>query len=401
MIKIKALRRITVIIMIIVSFSVFAVCLTGQMFVPDEMYAFKGEKPELCRTPFIRLKIDEEQAVEALNKGKGYTAWASLCGVIPIKEISINFTEREDVILCGTPIGIKLHTDGIVVSETTNVASAGGNVNPGKDCGLLAGDVIISINGRKAENVEQLIDIVSNSAGNEITLTVVRENGKRKILKLKPVYSAADGRYRAGIWIRNSTAGIGMLTFCDEESKVFGGLGHAICDESTGTIVDISSGEITDVMLTETVKGVSGAPGELVGFLGDTEYGTLTKNTESGIYGYMDELPEGKICEIALKQEIKEGKAQLMTSVPGAEGACFYDIEIEKINYDKDNLTRNMIIHVTDERLINLTGGIVQGMSGSPIVQNGRLIGAATHVLVNDPTRGYGIFIENMLEAAS
>lgn len=386
--------------MIIASFTVFTVSIMGALFVPDEIYAINGEKPELCRVPFISLKTDENQAVEAANKGKGYTAWASIGGIIPIKEVDINFTEREEVILCGTPVGIKLHSEGIVVAETTDVASNTGKVNPGKNCGLRAGDVIISINGQKAEKVEQLIDIVTESEGQEIELTVVRGNDKRLNLKLKPAYCTADGCYRAGIWIRNTTAGIGMLTFCDEETKAFGGLGHAICDEISGAAVEISSGEITDVMLTETVRGASGAPGELVGFPGNDEYGKIVKNTESGIYGFMNDFPKGEIFETALKQEIKEGKAQIVTTVPGAEAACFYDIEIEKINYDNDNLTRNMIIHVTDERLINLTGGIVQGMSGSPIVQNGRLIGAATHVLVNDPTRGYGIFIENMLDAA-
>lgn len=386
--------------MIIASAAVFAVCLIGALFVPDEIYSVKGQKPEFIRAPFIRLKTDGNQAVETVNNGNGYTAWASICGVIPIKEIDVKFTEREDVILCGTPVGIKLHTEGIVVAETTDVISKAGKVNPGKECGLQAGDVIISINGEKAEKVEQLIDVVTKSNGQEIMLTVIRKNGKKENLILKPAYSTADSCYRAGIWIRNSTAGIGMLTFCDDETKKFGGLGHAICDEATGAVVSASSGEITDVMLTETVRGASGAPGELVGFPGDNVYGEIVENTEVGIYGVMNEIPEGEVLETALKQEIKEGRAQLVTTVPGADKACFYDIEIEKINYDNDNLTRNMIIHVTDERLIELTGGIVQGMSGSPIIQNGRLIGAATHVLVNDPTRGYGIFIENMLEAA-
>lgn len=386
--------------MIIASAAVFAVCLIGALFVPDEIYSVKGQKPEFSRAPFIRLKTDENQAVETVNNGNGYTAWASICGVIPIKEIDVKFTEREDVILCGTPVGIKLHTEGIVVAETTDVISKAGKVNPGKECGLQAGDVVISINGEKSEKVEQLIDVVTKSNGQEIMLTVIRKNGKKENLILKPAYSTADSCYRAGIWIRNSTAGIGMLTFCDDETKKFGGLGHAICDEATGAVVSASSGEITDVMLTETVRGASGAPGELVGFPGDNVYGEIVENTEVGIYGVMNEIPEGEVLETALKQEIKEGRAQLVTTVPGADKACFYDIEIEKINYDNDNLTRNMIIHVTDERLIELTGGIVQGMSGSPIIQNGRLIGAATHVLVNDPTRGYGIFIENMLEEA-
>jgi len=173
-------------------------------------------------------------------------------------------------------------------------------------------------------------------------------------------------------------------------------LGHAICDENSGAIMSVSNGEITSVMLTEIIKGASGAPGEVVGFLGDQKYGTLTKNTAAGIYGYIEQgvsLGNGEY-EVALKQEVKEGKAKIITAVPGSDGVQEYEISIEKINYDADNPTRNMIVKVTDKELLELTGGIVQGMSGSPIIQNGRIVGAVTHVLVNDPTSGYGILLK-------
>ena len=375
----------------------------SSSLIPDEISVIKGETPSLQRAPFISLHFDDQQAVETGGLSGGeYTASAELFGLIPIKTVNINFTERKTVVLCGVPIGIKLDTTGVIVAETTDVQTNMGKVNPGQECGLKPGDHIISANGQTIKKASQLIDIVERSGGRTVSVEVMRQDGSMAHLALKPVYSETEGCYRAGIWIRSGTAGIGVLTFYDKESGVFGGLGHAICDENSGAVMNVSDGEITSVMLTEIVRGASGAPGELVGFLGDTKYGTLTRNTETGVYGYIEKdvsFGQGEY-QAALKQEIEEGPAQIVTCVPGSDGVQMYDIEIKKINYDADNPTRNMIVKVTDEELLELTGGIVQGMSGSPIIQNDRIVGAVTHVLVNDPTSGYGIFIENMLNAA-
>lgn len=373
----------------------------GAEAVPDEIRLVSGEKACLSRNRCIRLKYDNDETVKTSGGDGKSTAWANAFGVIPLKPVSISFVERESVILCAAPIGVRIFTEGVVVSETTEVITPDGSVDPGRECGLQAGDVILEADGKRLDSASRLIDAVTASDGRRMKLRVCGADGKEKTLYLRPVYSEADGCYRAGIWIRNSTAGIGVLTFYEPETMTFGGLGHAICDESSGAVMSVSDGEITNVMLTETVRGASGAPGELVGFLGEEKYGTLTQNTESGIYGIIDRTDIGAgEYEVALKQELREGEAQLLADVPGGGGKQLYDISIEKINYDSSNPTRNMIIRVTDERLLELTGGIVQGMSGSPIIQDGRFAAAVTHVFVNDPSMGYAVFAENMLYTA-
>lgn len=377
--------------------------IVGAAFVPDTISVISGETPSLLRAPFISINFDDDQAVETGSIGGGeVTASAELFGIIPLKTVTVKYTERQKVVLCAVPIGVRLEANGVIVAETTEVTTAEGKVDPGRKCGLKAGDHILRANGEDISEASQLVELIERSEGKAVTLEVLRQDGTRVSLELTPVYSESDGCYRAGIWIRSGAAGIGVLTYYEPETGKFGGLGHAICDEVSGAIMEVERGEITSVMLTETVRGASGAPGELVGFLGDEKYGTLTQNTETGIYGFLEpgiELGQGEY-EVALKQEIREGSAQIASCVPGGDGVQLYDISIEKINYDRDNPTRNMIVRVTDKELLELTGGIVQGMSGSPIIQNGRIVGAVTHVLVNDPTRGYGIFIENMLDAA-
>ena len=211
----------------------------------------------------------------------------------------------------------------------------------------------------------------------------------------------ADGSgYKAGFWVRDSSAGIGTLTFYDPENLSFAGLGHAVCDVDTGTVLPFSSGEIVTAAITKVKKGTAGAPGELGGtFTGTERLGTVKINNETGLYGTLEYEIGGISVPLAPKQEIYEGAAVILSTIDGTETAE-YDIIIEKISLSDDSLTKNMIIRVTDDDLIEITGGIVQGMSGSPIIQDGKLVGAVTHVFVNDPTKGYGIFIENMLETA-
>ena len=203
------------------------------------------------------------------------------------------------------------------------------------------------------------------------------------------------------MWIKDSCAGIGTMTFVTADGKIFAGLGHAICDADTGQIMPMNSGEIVPVELIGVTKGVRGAPGELKGYFSSTEpQGTLLSNSEAGVYGLLNcPAPAGEPVAVAMKQEVTRGEAQVLTTVNGGEPE-YYTIQIERINYDEQSVAQNMVVHITDPRLLEQTGGIVQGMSGSPIVQNGKLIGAITHVFVNDPTRGYAIFAENMVETS-
>lgn len=382
-------------------FAVAAILLSSiSEQLPDTLCVIRGETPEIASRPYIDIYSDNQAVAASTEQNSDYVAQARLFGVVPIKKIEVSVVEQDEVILCGSPLGVKLYSRGVIVTELSSVILPQGAVNPGELAGLKPGDIIEKVNGKPLADIKGLIGYISGSEGSTLTLTVLR-GGDRITVRLTPVYSEVDGSYKAGLWVRDSTAGIGMLTYIDPVTSVFGGLGHAICDSDTGVIMPVGHGEITDVMLTDVQRGAVGTPGELVGFLGNNTIGDLLVNSEAGVYGiYYSPPKDAKCCKVAMKQSVKEGKAQLLTTLPGENEAQLFDIVIEKINFDEDTPTRNMIIQVTDKRLIEATGGIVQGMSGSPIIQDGKFVAAATHVFVNDPTRGYAIFSENMIKLA-
>lgn len=350
----------------------------------------------------VKAKKNDEIVTAGLtNYAKNrYVADVMLFNVIPIKSSNVEVIEETQLIPCGTPFGIKLFTEGVVVVGMLDVQSDETTVNPAKQAGLQIGDVILTINEAKVNTNEEVAKIIENSNGEELSLKVKRMDNEQEF-KLKPVKSAADKCYKAGLWVRDSSAGLGTLTFFDPESKVFGGLGHGICDVDTAEIMPLLNGDIVLANINGVVKGQKGAPGELKGFfVNDNSIGTLKVNDETGVYGIMNENPtQASLMEVGLKQEIRKGPAKILTTIEGGTPS-YYDVEIENINYDDENPTKNMIVKITDPTLLEQTGGIVQGMSGSPIIQNDMLIGAVTHVFVNDPTKGYGIFAENMVQTA-
>ncbi len=318
-----------------------------------------------------------------------------LFGVIPIKNASVRQSEAPLLIPGGTPVGIKMMTDGVMVVDIKEVAEG---VCPCKDAGLMVGDCIKKANGQKITSGEQLSKIINNSEGKAIYIIAERD-GKDKNLILRPAVSANG--YKAGLSVRDSSAGVGTLTFVEPNSGVYGALGHQVSDFDTGKLMPLASGEVVSAAITDYDKGKSGAPGELHGmFLSGGAIGTITKNCDRGIYGVMTKYPQGDAIPMAFKSEVVAGEATMITTINGKEPRE-YSIEIEKITLSSAAGTKNMVVRVTDPELLEKTGGIVQGMSGSPIIQNGKLVGAVTHVFVSDPTRGYGIFAENMLEAAS
>lgn len=325
----------------------------------------------------------------------------SLFGKIPLKTVNVSVVPRKQVYLGGTPIGIYLETDGVFVVETGKIKTGDGSECCPSENIIKSGDYIQAVDGEKVETKEELITCISQCQGKDIVLAVERD-GKQIDLKLHPVQDE-NGKYRAGIWVRNDTQGIGTLTYIDEDGN-FGALGHGISDVDTGDILNISEGELYDAEVISIVKGVQGTPGELAGVIHYSDgyrIGTIRENRQNGIYGTITSLPayvqHKKVYETAYRQEIEEGKAAILSSVSGTEKE--YGVEIKEVRLNGKDVNKGMILEVTDEELLELTGGIVQGMSGSPIIQNGRLIGAVTHVFVNDPTRGYGIFIEEMLDA--
>ncbi|MCD7745825.1 MAG: SpoIVB peptidase [Lachnospiraceae bacterium] len=314
-------------------------------------------------------------------------------------ESSAQAAERKKVYLGGTPIGIYLETDGVFVVDTGSIVSADGSTCCPAEHIVKTGDYIQAVNGKSVTTKEELVDSILSCAGEALVLDVERA-GEQISLKVVPVMDS-DGEYKAGIWVRNDTQGIGTLTYIDEEGR-FGALGHGISDVDTAELLNIQSGALYSAEVVSVVKGTAGTPGELSGIIHYSEnnrIGTIETNLENGIYGsitgFSQAVSDQTLYETAFKQEVEEGAASILCTV---DGTCReYEAEIKEVRPNDSDVNKGMVIEVTDPDLLELTGGIVQGMSGSPILQNGRLIGAVTHVFVADPAKGYGIFIENML----
>lgn len=316
---------------------------------------------------------------------------------------SNNFTANNSnnteqlVYVGGFPIGIKLYCNGVIIVDTQNVETSGGYENPAQKAGILKGDIITEIDGVKVYSNSKVSEIIEKSNGKPLKMKILR-NGEYKNVVFSSVYSTVSNQYKAGLWIRDSSAGIGTVTFYTQEGE-FASLGHAVCDIDTGEILPILSGETTDAKITGCYKGKAGSAGELCGVLEKGATGKIMVNDSMGIYGVFNTVDKTKtLYPLCPKNEIKSGAAQIITTVENGKQESF-NIEIERIDYISSE-NKNLVIKVVDENLISKTGGIIQGMSGSPIIQNGRLIGAVTHVFLNDPTGGYGIFAETMLAKA-
>lgn len=305
------------------------------------------------------------------------------------------------VIPLGKAVGIKLFSDGVLVVGLSPVETEEGSSYPGRDCGLKAGDVITHINGGEVDTIEEVQALVAQSEDEPLTIQAVR--GQRQLQLTAAAVENSQGVYQLGVWLRDSMAGIGTMTFYDPDSGVFGALGHGINDVDTAMLMPLESGSIMPASVSEVKKGASGAPGELHGQFDLTrDLGTLYANTNLGIFGQMPQETVGSAVEpveVASREQVETGPATILTNIQDDEVEEF-QVEITHL-YPEGDGTRSMMIQVTDPALLETTGGIVQGMSGSPILQNGRLVGAVTHVLVNDPTRGYGILAENMLRQAT
>ncbi len=374
-------------------------CIVGFCYVtlPDAYTVASGEDVALDSLVYVSADVQAEKT--SISENNKYNVPLRLFGVVPVKQVTVSVTPMPMVTVCGTPFGIKLYTEGVLVVGMSDVMTASGGINPAATAGIRIGDTILSIDGKPVTTNEEVAACVNACNGRAICLRVRRE-GVEFDASFVPVHPADGEGYRAGMWVRDSTAGIGTLTFYDAGSGVFAGLGHPVCDADTGQILSISTGEIVPACILSVKPSVKGTPGELQGVFETGSLGQLTNNETGGLYGYITASPQtGCAMEIARKQEVKTGYAQIYTTVTGTTPQL-YDVSIKQVRYNTANDTRGMVIQVTDKDLLACTGGIVQGMSGSPIIQNGKLIGAVTHVLVDNPTKGYGIFAENMLETA-
>jgi stage IV sporulation protein B len=347
----------------------------------------------------IRLKMDEPFSLRSDKQGN-YHLGLKLFGTITLRDIQLDVVDTRYAVPCGVPVGIYLKSRGIMVIGTGRIKdSEGQEVEPAYGI-LQSGDYIEAINGKPLRDKEALITDLNRSEG-EKTVLKVRRNGEEMEIAMNPV-EAEDGNYKLGAWVRDDTQGIGTLTYLEEDGS-FGALGHGISDSDTGRVVEIQNGSLYETEILGIEKGSAGDPGVMAGviFYGPGSYlGTIEANTEVGIFGSVNEKMKKSLSsesmEVGLRQDVHKGPALIRSSVSGT--VKDYEIEIQRIEQNPFQKNKSLIIHITDPELIALTGGIIQGMSGSPIIQDGKLIGAVTHVFVQDASRGYGILIEDMME---
>ena len=374
-----------------------AALIYGFYAVPDEIHSVR-DKP--ANVSFIyTLTYEENQSAER-NRKKGdedtYDVNVSLLKIIPVKNSSLTVSERDFVAVSGELFGLRLFTEGIIIVGIDEVKTAKGNISPAEKAGLQKGDIIISIDGVKVKSCNEVSEFMEQSGGKVMKLELRRKN-KSFVTDFKTAYSESEGKYKAGIWIRDSAAGIGTLTFYDPATRLFAALGHGVCDVDTGEILPVFEGDIVEAEVNGCYKGQKGKAGELCGVFSSDSKGVLYLNCQHGVYGKMDIVKESEfLYPVAFNDEIEKGRAQIISTVD-ENGPQMYEIEITKISYENSE-DKNLVIKVIDEDLLEKTGGIVQGMSGSPIIQNGMLVGAVTHVFIGDPTQGYAIFSRTMLQ---
>ena len=308
----------------------------------------------------------------------------------------------DTVIPLGRAVGIKLFSDGVLVVGLSSLDTPEGPASPGRTSGLKAGDVITHMDGSEVDTIEEVQDHLAQHPGEKMTLQVQR--GEESLQLAAQAVKTTAGSYQLGVWLRDSMAGIGTMTFYDPDSGVFAALGHGINDVDTAKLMPLETGSIMGATVSDVKKGAAGEPGELHGDFDLTaDLGTLYANTEQGIFGRLEDAAlaqDLQPVEVAGRDQVQTGRATILSNIAG-DAVEEYEVEITHLYPENAGDSRNLMLRVTDQRLLEATGGIVQGMSGSPILQNGKLVGAVTHVLVNDPTRGYGILAENMLDTAA
>lgn len=322
---------------------------------------------------------------------------------LPLKDVTIQVLPEKTLIVGGHSVGIRMDVSGVLIVGLEEIPTERGMINPGLAAGLQIGDSVLSIEGtpvRSAQDVQRLLN--ENVPKEKVSLKIQRK-GETSYVSVTPVKSKEDGNWKLGVWVKEKTAGLGTVTYYDPATGIIGALGHGITESNTGQVLSVAEGEMMYSRVESVLQGTSGKPGEIRGIFyeADEPMGTLLHNSEFGIFGQsnapLTNPLYGEPVKVGYQSEIRKGPAQILTTIDGNTIEKF-DVVIEKIARQSKPGTKGMVIRVTDERLLEKSGGIVQGMSGSPILQNGKIVGAVTHVLVNDPQRGYGIFIEWMLK---
>ena len=380
--------------------------------IPEELVVFEGEDISMNTLLGINIKGENEETLETsssegekISENVGTSNLeVSLFDAIKIKDVNVNVIPKTKVIPVGNIAGVKLYTSGVLVVGMSEIEGDDNKkYKPYENTGIEEGDTIIKVNDTHINSTDDLIETVNLSKGKEVKVKYIHEE-ETKECSMTPV-KTSNSDYKLGLWVRDSAAGVGTVTFYEPSSKTFGALGHGITDIDTNELINIASGEFITTRILDITKGESGNPGKIQGTVeNQTNIGTISKNSRFGIYGKVDNLSSldidvSKEMEVALRKEIQTGKATILCSLDNQKPQE-YEIEIEKIFKENNYDNKSMLIKITDERLLEKTGGIIQGMSGSPIIQNGKFVGAVTHVLVNNPQEGYAVFGDIMLKQA-
>ncbi len=380
---------------------IFSVIYVGEKNIPDKITVIEDEEFNISNDLGVNLySIGDNGQLDTVMKTSSYPQKTKikLLNIIPVKETVIYNAKRQYVIPGGELFGIKLYTDGVIIVDFEEIETENGTTCPAKISNLKTGDIVKSINGVSVTSSSHFSKLLQESKGEKLQLSILRKD-KTIDVEFQTVLEKDSNKYRAGLWVRDSTAGLGTVTFYNKNNNTFAGLGHPIYDIDTNEIMPMKSGVMADVTLSGLNKSSFGKVGELCGTLTGDKSGILCLNDVTGIYGYSNTNKTTEI-PVAVKTEVKEGKANIICTVTKAEPQI-YEVEIVKIYSNATSVNKDMIIKVTDEELLEKTGGIIQGMSGSPIIQNGMLVGAVTHVFVNNPKQGYAIFAERMIETSN
>ena len=321
-----------------------------------------------------------------------------LFNLFPVKDVTVNVIPKTKVVPLGKAIGMRLYTEGVLVVGMSEIEGK----KPYENSGIETGDKIVEVNNVEIKSTDELIQCVNSANGSSVEIKYINDKNEEEVANITPA-KTAENEYKLGLWVRDAAAGVGTVTFYEPSSGEFGALGHGINDVDTYELIDIANGEIVTTNIIDIVKGEKGSPGEIRGIIeGERTIGNVSKNTSFGVYGNMLDTTSLNInkeseLEVANRSEIKLGKAEIMCELENGKVEK-YEIEIQKIFLDNNSDNKSMLIKVTDEELIEKTGGIIQGMSGAPVIQSGKFIGAVTHVLENNPQMGYAIFGDLMLQ---
>ena len=401
----KNFAKIAVVLVLLLSY----VYICSINSIPSNIIIFEGENLNLKIATGLTLASKNSKTIltasninkEKINSEGTNNLNLNLFGTIPVKEVNVNVIPKTMVVPLGNAIGMKLYTKGVLVVGISQIETdKNEKKKPYENSGIEQGDTILEINNNIVGNTEELIKEVENSKGNTINIKYLRDD-KTMQTDITPVKS--KNTYKIGLWVRDAAAGVGTLTFYEPSTNLFMALGHGISDIDTEEIVNIANGELVTANIVSITKGRKGYPGEIRGTIDEGKtIGTIYKNTNFGVYGMVKnknylEADLTQEMEVAPRNEIKEGKAQIICQLENSAKKK-YDIEIEKVYINNNQNNKSMLIKITDKELLEKTGGIIQGMSGAPIIQEGKFVGAVTNVLVNDPTQGYGVFADIMIK---